>query len=92
MKRNRESKCRIKLIQEKNLSKAEQRFLDSILKKDKKSYSAAYTDHCNGLFVVYDMAIGMFRASRSVVKAGVAAREATETMLNFENAWREALC
>ena len=91
MKRNCESKCRIKLIQEKNLSKEEQRFLDIALARLKKSYSAAYTDYCNGLFFTYDMAIGARRASRAFAKTGVSASEATRNMLEVEEAWRAAL-
>lgn len=91
MKRNRESKCRIKLIQEKNLSKEEQRALDAILSQQNKRYSTAYADYRNGLFSPYDLAVGMMRVGRAFAKAGKSASEATRTILNLEEAWRAAL-
>ena len=91
MKRNRESKCRIKLIQEKNLSKVEQQALDAILAKQNKRYSAAYEDYRNGLFSSYDLALGMVRVGRAFAKTGKSANEVTRAILDLEEAWRAAL-
>lgn len=91
MKRNRESKCRIKLIQEKNLSKEEQRALDAILTQQNKRYSTAYADYRNGLLLPYDLAVGMMRVGRAFAKAGKSASEAARAILNLEEAWRAAL-
>lgn len=46
MKRNRESKHRIKLIQEFNYGKCMQNVLDNLIKKRNLSYYKLYTCYC----------------------------------------------
>ncbi len=91
MKRNRESKCRIKLIQEKNLSKEEQVFIDNALSKQKKRYTTAYTDYRNGLYFFYDLAIGMMRGSRGFAKAGISGIQAADAFRNLAEAAQAAI-
>ena len=92
-RRNRESRARIKLIQEKNLTKEEQRALDNILIQHNKRYSVAYSDYRNNhfYFYTYDLAIGMKRAAQAFAQAGVSASEATKAIIESEKAWRAAL-
>ena len=50
-RRNRESRSRIKLIQERCLNKEEQASMDKALLKQKKRYTTAYGDYRNGTFL-----------------------------------------
>lgn len=90
-RRNRESRSRIKLIQEKHLNKEEQVFIDNALLKQKKRYTTAYADYRNGLYFSYDMAIGLMRGFRACAKAGVSASQATEAMRNLAEAAKAAI-
>ena len=92
-KRNRESRSRIKLIQEKHLTKEEQRALEAILTQHNKRYSVAYSDYRNNhfYFCAYDLAIGMKRAAQAFAQAGVSASKATKAIIEIDNAWRVAL-
>ena len=92
-RRNRESRSRIKLIQEKNLNKEEQQALEAILTQHNKRYSTAYDEYRNNhlFFCAYDMAVGMKRAAQAFVQAGVSASKATEVIIELDNTWRAAL-
>lgn len=90
-RRNRESRSRIKLIQEKHLTKEEQAFIGNALLKQKKRYSAAYADYRKGLFFSYDMAIGLMRGSRACAEAGVSASRAADAMRNLAEAAKTAI-
>lgn len=76
MKRNRESRSRIKLVQEKNLTKAEQRILDSTLAEQGKRYSIAYIQHRNGMIFTYDFIIAAGRGATAFRNLAVATSEA----------------
>lgn len=92
-RRNRESRSWIKLIQEKHLTKEEQRALDAILTQHNKRYSTAYDEYRNNhfFFCAYDTAVGMKRAAQAFAQAGVSASEAAKAIIEFDNAWRAAL-
>lgn len=90
-RRNRESRSRIKLIQERCLNKEEQAYIGNALQKQKKRYTTAYTDYRNGLYFSYDMVIGMMRGSRACVKAGVSASRAADAMRNLAEAVKAAI-
>lgn len=90
-RRNRESRSRIKLIQEKHLSKEEQAYIGNALLKQKKRYTAAYTDYRNGLFFSYDLVIGMMRGFRAFAEAGVSASRAADAMRSLAEAAKAAI-
>ena len=90
-RRNRESRSRIKLIQEKHLSKEEQAYIGNALLKQKKRYTAAYTDYRNGLYFSYDLVIGMMRGSRACAAAGVSVSQVTEAVRNLAEAAKAAI-
>lgn len=90
-RRNRESRSRIKLIQEKNLTKEEQAYIGNALQKQKKRYATAYTDYRNGLYFSYDMVIGMMRGSRACAKAGASVSQVTDAIRNLAEAAKAAI-
>ena len=90
-RRNRESRSRIKLIQEKHLTKEEQASIDNALLKQKKRYTTAYADYRNGLYFPYDLVIGLMRGSRACAEAGVSASRAADAMRNLAEAAKAAI-
>ncbi|MBR5022833.1 MAG: hypothetical protein IKY18_06505 [Oscillospiraceae bacterium] len=90
-RRNRESRSRIKLIQEKRLTKEEQAYIGNALLKQKKRYTAAYTDYRNGLYFSYDLVIGMMRGSRACAAAGVSVSQVTDAVRNLAEAAKYAI-
>lgn len=90
-RRNRESRSRIKLIQEKHLTKEEQAYIGNALLKQKKRYTAAYTDYRNGLYFSYDLVIGMMRGSRACAAAGVSVSQVTDAVRNLAEAAKYAI-
>ncbi len=92
MKRNRESACRIKLIQENGYTKEEQRILDDILTKQNKRYSTAYAASRTGThFEIYDLIIALTRASRAMAQVGISADRATDAFCNFAETVKPAM-
>ena len=90
-RRNRESRARIKLIQEMHFDKEEQASIDSDLARLKKRYTTAYADYHSGLCFFYDMVIGLKRGSRACAKAGVSVSQVTEAILNLAEAAKAAI-
>lgn len=87
-RRNRESRARIKLIQERHYTKEEQRAFDTLLSDQKKRYADAYADYCKGYLFSYDMAVGLMRGARAIWNCGVSAQKAVEAIKAFNDALR----
>ena len=90
-RRNRESRSRIKLIQERCLNKEEQASIDKALLKQKKRYTTAYGDYRNGLYFSYDLVIGLMRGSRACAKAGASVSQVTDAVRNLAEAAKAAI-
>jgi len=88
MKRNRESSCRIKLIQEKNLSKKEQKILMNALQSQAKSYAQAYHDYRSGYTFPYDVIIGITRSAAVFRKLSMSTFECTMALEVFSDSAR----
>lgn len=86
MKRNRESKCRIKIIQENLLDKGCQVILDDLISKNKDRYHTVYTDMRTGKRTGYMTIIGFSRVATMASKCGSSLSEVNERMRRFVNA------
>ena len=91
MKRNRESECRIKLIQENHYDKECQQILDDTISKQNKRYSTAYADFRKGRTFWLDVTIGLVRGARAFAKAGVSESRAADAIRNLSEAAKAAI-
>lgn len=86
MKRNRESKCRIKIIQEEHLDKGCQVILDDLISKTKDRYHTVYTGMRTGKSTGYMTIIGFRRVGTMASKCGSSVSEVNERLRRFANA------
>jgi len=91
MKRNRESKCRMKIIQELHLDKGSQQFLDEHFAKTNKRYATAYAEFRSGKTAFWFALIGMRLMATMSYKAGASISQATEAIKRLAESARDAI-
>lgn len=88
---NKERRYRMKIIQENQYDKFEQRILDEAVSKMSRSYKDIYETQRTGLIYWFMVDIGSTRAIKAFVNAGNSFNEVTEAFGEFRKMMKE-LC
>lgn len=75
----RESKYRVKIIQERHYNKGEQRILDQAAAENGYTYKRIYNAHRRGETYAFMAVIAMTRASKAFAGIGIAASDMAES-------------